>query len=171
MAKTYTAAGTVVAGEVYTAAAHNIIATDVNNLIVPPACRLIQAAAQTTVDSSATAIQFGAESYDTDTMHDNVTNNTRITIRTAGIYVITAGLGLTSTPSSAFELYLDQNNGTQLAQNNSVGEAYKTISATKDFAVDDYIELKIYADGARVTRYASRPLVTFLTATWIGRTA
>jgi hypothetical protein len=169
MAYTTPTAGT--AGQVLTATNYNVLVNDVIALAVPPACRAIQAAAQTTTDSVATAIVFGAESYDTDTMHDNVTNNTRITIRTAGIYVVTAGLGLTSAPVSAFELYLDQNNGTRIAECNDLGPSYKTISTTKDFAVNDYIEMKIYADGARVTRYASLPLVTFMTATMVGRTA
>jgi len=167
----YVAPGTVASGSVWTAAQVNVLVNDVIALAVPPACRAIQAAAQTTTDSVATAIVFGAESYDTDTMHDNVTNNTRITIRTAGVYVVTAGLGLTSTPVSAFELYLDQNSGTRIAETNELTSAYKTLSVTKDFAVNDYIEMKIYADGARVTRYASLPLVTFMTATMVGRTA
>ena len=33
-------------------------------------------------DNVATAVQFGAEQYDTDTIHDNVTSNTRLTVPT-----------------------------------------------------------------------------------------
>jgi hypothetical protein len=84
MAKTYTAAGTVVAGDVYTAAAHNIIATDVNNLIVPPSVGVRLTPSDKTV-TSGTAFAWDAQEWDTDDMWASGAN---ITINTSGIYQI-----------------------------------------------------------------------------------
>jgi len=53
-----------------------------------PRCRVYPNAAQTIASGSWTAIAFDNEIYDTDTMHDNSTNNTRITATTAGAYHI-----------------------------------------------------------------------------------
>ena len=172
MPKTYTAAGSATAGDVYTAAAHNIIVTDVNNFIVPPACRLQQSAAQTVPDSTTTALAFGNEIYDTDGMHDNATNNSRITIQTAGIYIVTASVGYTSTPTAANELYIQLGGSTRIVEDSALsGAAYKCVSVTYAFSAADYIEVIVYADGPRTTRYASLPGVTHFAATWIGRTS
>ena len=172
MPKTYGTVATFTAGSVLTAAQLNVASGAVNNLVVPPACRLIQAAAQTIPTSVTTTLVFGAESYDTDTMHDLVTNNSRITIQTPGIYIITASVGLTSTPVSAFEFRIDVNNGTRLAEDNALGgSGYKSVSATAALIASDYIEAKLYLDGPRDTRYAAFPQITHLAATWIGRTS
>lgn len=98
MPKTYTAAGTVVAGEVYTAAAHNIIATDVNNLIVPPAVR----ATRTTVLSYTSNADIAWDSasstggMNTDAMWAGA-SPTILTVQTPGIYLVTFNYYLTFT--------------------------------------------------------------------------
>ena len=86
MPKTYTAAGTVAAGDVYTAAAHNIIATDVNNLIVPPTVGVKLTSGKSPY-VSGTSISWDAEDgWDTDSMW---TSGANITLNTAGIYLVT----------------------------------------------------------------------------------
>ena len=82
MAKTYTTVGTVSAGDVYTAAAHNIIATDVNNLTVKPAVSVYRSSALTSY-TSGLAITWQAEHYDTDSMWSS---GSGITIGTTGLY-------------------------------------------------------------------------------------
>jgi hypothetical protein len=58
-------------------------------LLAPPACRLTTTAAGSTGASAVfAAVPFNQETYDVSGMHDNVTNNTRITIATAGTYRI-----------------------------------------------------------------------------------
>jgi hypothetical protein len=52
-------------------------------------CRVYKSWAQS-ISTTETAITFDVESFDTDTMHDNVTNNTRITFTTAWKYKIDA---------------------------------------------------------------------------------
>lgn len=55
-----------------------------------PACRVRRSGNgnQSIPAGALTAISFDSERFDTDTMHDNLTNPTRITFNTAGIYVM-----------------------------------------------------------------------------------
>lgn len=50
-------------------------------------CHVYQTGA-TTIGATFTVMDFGAERFDTDTMHDNVTNPSRITFTTAGVYLV-----------------------------------------------------------------------------------
>lgn len=56
-----------------------------------PATEVVRAqtnTAQTVTSSGNPIITFEQEAYDTDTMHDNSTNNGRITFTTAGVYLV-----------------------------------------------------------------------------------
>jgi hypothetical protein len=127
MPKTYTAAGTVAAGDVYTAAAHNIIATDVNNLIVPPSARasrssdLSYTSNTDIVWNSVAAAQRG---YDTDSMWD-AGAGARLTMNTPGFYLIVFNWDMTfSGTSTSIEPYL------LVDGTNQIADAYINISTT-----------------------------------------
>jgi len=90
MAKTYTAAGSATAGDVYTATAHNVIVTDVNNFIVPPLCRVRRATTQTITNNTDTFVSWVIEDIDTDGMFA-ATSDT-ITIQTAGVYHVSCSI-------------------------------------------------------------------------------
>ena len=51
-------------------------------------CKVYHNANQNVSNGSETALSFNSEDWDTDAMHDNSTNNTRITFKTAGKYFI-----------------------------------------------------------------------------------
>ncbi len=111
-------------------------------------CRLIRGTAQTIANATWTAIQFDAEYFDTDTMHDNVTNNTRITIRTAGYYMIGGCVEWVSNTTGMRLMQIWKNNAVVLtsAVHNSdqYGAAPGTLSTVHYLAVNDYIELLVY---------------------------
>lgn len=52
-----------------------------------PRCTVSHNANQSIANSTDTYLAFNTESIDTDTMHDNTTNNSRITCKTAGDYI------------------------------------------------------------------------------------
>ena len=52
-------------------------------------CRVWHSVNQSIPDSLFAWLTFDSEDYDTDEMHDTIVNNERITIKTAGIYLIT----------------------------------------------------------------------------------
>jgi hypothetical protein len=58
------------------------------NSFTPAYCKAHLTTGQSISNNTETAINFTAEEYDTDTMHNNVTNNTRITFTTAGTYLV-----------------------------------------------------------------------------------
>ena len=85
MPKTYNTISTVSTGDVYTATAHNAIATNVNNYRVPPSC-IVYRSSDLTSYSQGTAITWNAEAIDTDGMWSSGTD---VTIQTAGLYLLT----------------------------------------------------------------------------------
>jgi hypothetical protein len=52
-------------------------------------CRVYISSAQSIPDTTQTTVSFDSESYDTDTMHEGVTNPSRITLATTGKYHFT----------------------------------------------------------------------------------
>lgn len=56
----------------------------------PPTCSVYRSAVQTIATSTQTIILFNQEMFDTDSQHDSVTNNDRITFNTAGVYSMSA---------------------------------------------------------------------------------
>ena len=62
--------------------------------MIAPSCLVWHDVVQAIANNTATSLSFNSEAigWDTDSMHDTVVNNTRITIRTPGVYAIGAHL-------------------------------------------------------------------------------
>lgn len=111
-------------------------------------CRVYQTGA-TGLSTTWTALAFGAENFDTDVMHDNSTDNTRITFNTAGTYVVGGIVGTTSNAVVGARVRL--NGSTILAtqrQGNSGANESANVSTIYTFAQNDYIELQGYAGSS-----------------------
>src|SRR4051812_49348432 len=94
---TYTTPPTATAGQPLSASDWNTKVRDsMEFLHNPPACRARKTTAQSLNTATLTTVLFDAERFDTDAIHDNVTNTSRLTCQTAGIYVITADLSFAS---------------------------------------------------------------------------
>lgn len=63
-----------------------------NLLLAPPQCEVANHAGVTTSVSTWALVPFDAETYDTDAMHDLVTNPSRVIAQTAGRYSIAAAV-------------------------------------------------------------------------------
>jgi hypothetical protein len=118
-----------------------------------PRCRLYRSSTQSIADATETAVVWNAESWDNDTLHDLVTNPSRVTIQTShgGVYRVAASVQLQSMTTGFVYLTLWLNgvgSGTLLARS-TVG-----VSATFDpglhvscdysFAAGDYVEAAVY---------------------------
>lgn len=114
-------------------------------------CRVYQTGV-TGLTSSWVACAFAAENFDTDTMHDNVTNNTRITFTTAGKYCVGGGIGVTASTVCGARIRVD---GTTVIasqrQGNSGNPEGVNISTIFDFTAGQYVELQGYTTGASNT--------------------
>jgi hypothetical protein len=173
MAKTYTAAGTVVAGDVATAAAWNVVTADVNNLIVSPACRAYRTGA--TSYTSGAAMSFDLEHFDTDGMHNTVTNNDRITINTAGIYLITFAYTLNFNGTTTKEQTDLRVNASAITYDIKVGSfitnTANTVQAIWSCSVSDYIQATVSLTGASNITNEANGVVTSLGVVWLGQAA
>ncbi len=60
-----------------------------------PCCCAIRSSNQSISAGAVTAIQFNAaDEFDTDSMHDPSSNNTKITVNTAGVYLLTGSMAM-----------------------------------------------------------------------------
>lgn len=117
---------------------------------VVPCCRANRTATQSLTDSTLTPIQLSAtDSYDTDSMHDPASNNTKITFNTAGVYVLTGLIQYDVSATGVRFIFFRINDTTNigLVQVNAAGGGQNTSMTTCDaykFAVTDFVELYGY---------------------------
>lgn len=119
------------------------------------ACRVNRTVAQSLTDNTLTTIAFDDELFDTDGMHDTVTNNSRITINTAGFYTVGfVGVIAANSDYSRTETYLRINGSTVIAFNlkdgTDLGSQSQTlaVSTVYEFVVGDYIEVRVLQDNS-----------------------
>ena len=127
-------------------------------------------------DATATAIGFGSEEWDTDSFHDNSTNNSRITIPSGkdGKYEFIVTASFNSNVGSAIQLRLYKNGSlvTSVGQANGnfayfVGAIDYVAGTTVTSAVaGDYFEIFIlqYSSGNSKTLSHARCVVNYLGA-------
>ena len=173
MAKDYNTFTDVSTGDVYTAATHNLILENVENYRVPPMCRVKQTSGQTVNDATPAIVTFGAEDFDTDAMHDNATNNSRVTINTAGVYLIIASAAYTAGVSDDASMSLLKNGAGGIGGYVSWGPANTGAGMTStlliELAVNDYIELSLYQNNSANTARTTSTTQTYLMAVWQGQ--
>lgn len=176
MPKTYTTVPDKATGDVLTESNWDThIKDNINNILVPPMVKAVRTSAQTINDATATAMQFdAADEFDTDVMHDTVTNNSRITIQTTGVYIV-IGRAVYSAASDAFQSIAIRLNGSTTlttvshptAGGGGSGTEYNC-SVAYAFTAGDYVELVCYQDN---TANTSRTATGHMSACWIGRTS
>lgn len=113
-------------------------------------CRAYNSATENISNASLTLITFNSESWDTDTMHDTSTNTGRITIKTAGKYIVTGCIGW-NVGDGSLRLIQLKKNGAVMAENRmpniTSNYVYNNITMIIDGAVNDYLELYVYQDS------------------------
>lgn len=111
------------------------------------AVRVTNSTNQTIASAAWTPLAFDTERYDTDNLHSTVTNNTRITFRTAGKYILTGDIEFNSGAGTARGLSILKNGATFIAVDfiTPTGGGFPTtmsIATQHDFIVGDYVELQ-----------------------------
>ncbi len=118
-----------------------------NRIIVqsPIAVHLRNSADQTIPTDTSTAITFNTENYDTYTMHEGVTNPSRITCIVPGFYLFGGTVAWAANATSSREISIRLNGSTVLAEQRTLnlGALYTilTVSGSYWLNSDDYIEL------------------------------
>lgn len=106
-------------------------------------CRVTKSAVQS-IGTTATAVTFDTETFDTDGYHDNVTNNSRLTVSSTAYYRIEGGF---STDANAVTRAQVKLNGTTIIADLSTGNTGASLhngtnlSFVYSLTASDYIEL------------------------------
>jgi hypothetical protein len=112
-----------------------------------PSCKVFKSAAQSLPNNGYTVLTFDSERWDTDTIHDTVTNNSRLTCHTAGRYLIDFTVEFAANGSGYRQSFM-QVNGTALGVSvttnpTTVGGIITSNPAAQVWPlnVSDYVEL------------------------------
>ncbi|MBA7695185.1 hypothetical protein ES703_103807 [subsurface metagenome] len=113
-------------------------------------CRVYNSDALYIPSGSSTYLTFDSEVYDTNFMHSIITNPERITIRTAGIYLITFHCSFTVNADGYRRAYIKRN-GFTIGQDRREGSAILTTSllatTIQQLIRGDYLRIHIYQNS------------------------
>lgn len=149
-----------------------------NYLANPPACRVYHNTTQAYADATEATQAFNSERWDTDGMHSTSVDTGRITIRTAGLYIVgfTGSFDAGNDYVNTFAFL--RVNGTTYVQLGAEGRSIVGISAQQvsvhtvyRFAVNDYIEVRALQNnsaGASRNMTSGGNFSPEFYATWIG---
>jgi hypothetical protein len=111
-------------------------------------CRVFHSTTQAVLNNTLTILDWNSEAYDTDNMHDTVTNNSRITFNTAGKYNIASCVKFATSISNGarIEILL---NGTTIIAGQSTGATgaeapILNIATNYSFISGDYIQVRVF---------------------------
>ena len=110
-----------------------------------PAARVTRTSAQSIPDSLNTSLAFNQERYDTASIHDNATNNSRLTAPVTGIYAVTAQFtwGGSAGAGSRFAGVM-KNGSTLIARSQELaGDDDENITTQVLLAAGDYVEVQV----------------------------
>lgn len=107
--------------------------------------RVFHNAGQAIANGAETTLAFNSERFDTDDLHNNVTNNSRLTAPVAGVYLITASIQWAATAGGLRQLFIRHNGTTAIASELLTGVAnhQQTVSTIYKLAANDYVEVRV----------------------------
>jgi len=122
------------------------------------AARVYRSTAQSIPNATETAVSFDTERFDYDNMW-SAASPTRITINTAGVYVVTGAIQWATISSGHAYVALRVNGTTYIATQRSSAPGTTlplTIAGIWEFSVGDYVEMMVHqASGAALNLNAS----------------
>lgn len=189
MAKTYTNVPTVSTLATYPSATYNTYtAQNINNLIVPPMCKLNYSTTQAITTATNTIVTWDTSEFDTDAM-GTTGAGAKITANTAGVYLVSYEVwfaGAAAATGTRFAGVIKNGTGSVSTYpfTNTYGLAinYSTIlnssgpnfaaSFLLSLAANDYIQLQVHhTQGTNLNICDTKAGNNFLSAVWIGRTS
>lgn len=130
-----------------------VIEAGVKSVDYRAAVRVFHNANQSIANSSLTALAFNSERFDQEnnaasTMHDTVTNNSRLTAKTAGVFLIIGHFTWAANATGTRVVQLRLNGTTVIdeereAPGNSTDNFNQRISTVYALAVNDYVEMMV----------------------------
>jgi hypothetical protein len=136
------------------AARNNVHEDGIHDAHYQPAVHAFHNTTQSLVHATFTALALNSERYDTagnvaSTMHDNVTNNSRLTCRYAGIYLIISNVTWAVNSTGQRQVYIRLNNLTDIGRvaHAAYQDPGQCVSVLYQLAVNDYVETRGYQDS------------------------
>lgn len=132
------------------AARLTVIEDGIHNVSQAPAVRATHNTTQSLTSGVDTTLAFNTDRFDqaggaSSTMHDTVTNNSRLTCLYAGVYQITAGVRFAANATGIRQLKIRLNNTADLMIQNqnalSSGTTIMIITTLYPLAVNDFVEV------------------------------
>lgn len=136
-------------GQILTCHSTGLQALVPNSLTRPPSALAYRGRYQTIPNNTLTSMNYVSEFYDTDTMHSNSSNNTRITFTTAGVYLVQAQLVWEDDEDGDRYLQIRKNGSSVLAKDARLREARggfhvgHNLTILADFSGSDYVEVQV----------------------------
>jgi hypothetical protein len=140
-------------GTPVSAARLNTIEAGIRDAHFQPAVRVTHNANQSTTNTVAFTVAFNTEAFDqasnaSDTMHDTVTNNSRLTCRYAGVYDIKAQIEWAASATGQRTVAIKLNGATQIGLANQDataggGTTSQICQVLYSLAVNDYVEVLV----------------------------
>jgi hypothetical protein len=139
-------------------------------------CSVKRAANKTLTTSTATKVDWDSENFDTNSFHDNATNNTRLTVPTgqSGYYLITWNAVFEANTTGYRTSQIKKNNGSPLGTGVITGLTTYSPAQNQlvlNLADGDYIELEVFQNSGTSIRLfceAEWPNATLLTLMRLG---
>ena len=111
---------------------------------LPAICRVLKTANQSLTTSITTTITWDSEAHDPYAMHDNVTNNSRITVPYSGYYMITPELSYAAN-GTGLRLVIVCVNGVEVGRP-AVANATATTPTVASLAIARYLNANDYVE-------------------------
>lgn len=113
--------------------------------------RVYHNASQSINDSTVQTLAFNSERYDTDTIHDNVTNNSRLTCKTAGKYLIcfTIAFATNATGDRSINIMLNGTTNIGSSRCKPAAATYTILTGATiyNLTVNDYVEMTVWQNS------------------------
>ena len=142
-------------GDLITAAIWNADLVDNLNFLYGslPSARAYHNASQSIAASTTETKAFNSERWDNDIIHDTASNNSRLTCKRAGKYLIILNMAIGAPSSGSRETRIDLvlNGATIIDRESDYPGAVVigyTVATIYDLAINDYVEHQVWIDAA-----------------------
>jgi len=142
------------------------IKIDANNgmsSLLVPAVQATKSVAQSIANSTVTAVTWDVENFDTDTMHDTATNNSRLIAKTAGKYAIAMYVAFSNNGTGIRYLDVVINGVTLVGKQvipNATGTDHMSLASVAQLNPNDYVEGRVYQNSGGPINVDTPSLIT-----------
>lgn len=130
-------------------------------ILDPPRCQAYNNANQALTSDIPLVVALNSERYDSHSMHDTTTLNSRITFTLAGVYVVTFLCSFTANATGDRQALIRKNGqeflgGSEKKAPSASFEGGMSVTVQEAFEVGEYVEAVVKQDGGSLNLLATR---------------